>query len=241
MDPDCGRMPGSVDSTVSTNWRDRCAPGLLDDAISSARVGLFREGYDIHELNPLYGIAEVYAPSARAPNFACGAADGGQPFELYGPLTGATRMRIDPAEDNDTFYPTLINLVNVAALAPTDEVPVFPTELIDRLFDDIGVERDPEQGTLIIQVLGLNNVRWSGAKFSLGGAVIAYRQGSEWSTSLDSTTGDGMAAVVNVPAGILFGDPISVLHEEANGDSTMRELYAATGAITFVQTSPAGG
>jgi hypothetical protein len=125
---------------------------------------------------------------------------------------------------------------------------VFPVALVDQIFEDIGIERDPDRAQLL--VVAVSGTDFNGALLPAEGVpvhaaaaqAVAYKDSNGWTTSRNDTsaTGDGLALLVNVGGYPTVQGHVNILVGEGTSEDDW-ELIASKGAVTYAIIVVASG
>lgn len=235
-DPRCApsRAGSPSGSTEVGAFLERCLEDQEGEPVG-ATLGTFGPNFDPTDLDAFRGRAEVYGIAETSGKYACSVVSNGAQFELFGAAVADGPLRIDPS--GGALYSTLLNHVDFQDLPL--KIPVFTSEHIDALYEDLGAERDLKKGTIVIEVQappGLftdGRARHAGARFTASDAEqVAYLVEGRWQ-EVEQTSEAGLAALINVKAAPELGTRVKVVQEGEDGSTLERQLWSAEGAITF--------
>lgn len=242
---DAGRVSGGNSSTGSAREPLEC--------LSQAELERRTEMYD---LTPMTGTpnqflngafnymdnerlrrpAKIIALAEGGGGLACTDWDTQTSFLLHGVEKGGGPVLIRPLEEGD-FVPTLLEQVKRSGNSPY--LPIFPVALVDQIFEDIGMQRDPDRAQIMTVVVSGTDP--TGRYFpqpgvtvrSTAAQAVAYKQGATWTTERNDTAanGDGLALLVNVN-GYPTVEGTALVTFEGNLEDEF-ELMASDGAVTY--------
>jgi hypothetical protein len=194
---------------------------------------------------PRTGEAQLKAVS-RDPDVLSCAKTGASGFELFGGAQTQGPLLVLP-QAGANFFPTLIQKVSLAAV-DVGVVPTFATKDIDSIFDQLGLDRDPDLGQMVFEFVlptQVSRERFSNIQVHARAAkAIAYRNEGEWTRDLDRTTEDGIAMLLNVEAKDGFGAEVEVGYTNYGTDPptqiTLAGMLSRRGSITYNMILPEG-
>jgi hypothetical protein len=240
-------VPGSAPTPERDDaYLSLCAEPSDDDVVASASLGMFSNAIDPTDLLGFTDTAAIYGRSRAGGALTCTEVNGSRQFNLTNPTGDPGPMRVQPVGVGADFAATLLNLVDYEELPL--RIPVFSRVVINDLFDDIGLDRDLDLGTIVIEVLeppgffgNETRPRHAGSGFTLDAAeIVAYRVNGRWTLDAEATSDEGLAALVNVPGAPGLGRQVRVVQKEEDGDASLdRYLWTASGTITFAAMPPA--
>ncbi len=222
-------------------------PSDVGDPLTGPVEAFATSFFNIEMTEPISGDYEVRAHGLDPRHMACAKGGGSSAFSLLGGSTdNGSKGPLLLLPEDDAFWPTMIQQ------APTRNqdlmvVPVFSVAHIQQIFDDTGIEPDPDKAHILVEAV--NNGQMGSdraldvAVSSASAAAVAYSNGGTWSTSLDETGADGLAALLNIDAfdqgmgeQVELGFVNSALKDEDN-DGT-QSVWVIAGAVTYFTLYP---
>jgi hypothetical protein len=203
--------------------------------------------FDIRFLKGVSGKADVYAESREAGFIACTETEGAY-FELLGGATSVGPLIIAPQDpESANYWPTVLQQSH-RHNQNLREIPVFGKDEMETIFDDVGIEPDPERGHIVVEFVFVQDserLRQNAIELRTLSGAVAYRNADEWSRDLEQTTGDGLAVALNVGALGGLGSKVDLRYvvdpQNSDQEITIPSVVVARGAVTYVALTPEGG
>ncbi|MCE7891102.1 MAG: hypothetical protein DYH12_15630 [Sorangiineae bacterium PRO1] len=199
--------------------------------------------YDVflNEKLPFGGQAELRSAGANCPwvtttwdGSATGGPDGGPPlFMLQSVKKDADLWMLLSPTSNDPVYPTLLSVDATSDQTILDGFGMLRSQGIDEAYAATGTARDPEKGTMVVQLLApLSNAPQSGGKVDVGvNGAAAFPGLSGWQLG-GETDPSGVALMLNTTAVAYPGQTLNV-NVELGGQKQSFKCPSAKGAVTI--------
>lgn len=215
-----------------------CVPNPQEGSVVSGNVIT----YDVllGGKQPFQGQAELTAPGENCP-FVSTTWDGAAP----GVDGGAAKFVLEAVKaekvwtlieqlpsSNAAVYPTLLLLDATADTDIIDGVGMIRSNSVDEAYTALGIPRDPNKGTMIVQLLApLTNQPQFGGQVDVGGAgSAAYPAAGSWSLG-GQTDASGIAVMLNTSALPYPGQTLNV-HVKVDAVEKTLECRSASGVVS---------
>lgn len=207
--------------------------------------------YDVllAEVSPFAGTADLKAPgqtcaavSTTWDGSATGSPDGGPPlFVLESVKQGAETqfVHLYPT-GGEPVYPTLLAVIPAQDMQVLDYFGLVLRAGVDEVYAATGVARDPDKGTLIVQIVDKYDAPISGVEVDLGTAAApAYPGLSGWQLG-GQTDASGIAVMLNATSKPFPGQAWTVNIKLGTAKESFKGP-AESGAVTILRIRPTVG